>query len=301
MISLDKSFYEAEERCGYMVSAEMKKVWAVELDLLARFIEVCEKHNLHYCLGGGTLLGAVRHKGFIPWDDDIDVYMLRPDYDKLLTLADEFEAPYFLQNSYTEKYLFRTHSQLRNSETTGCIRADRNLKINKGIFIDIFPLDGVEDDTSAAKVQAKKYNKYLKILRKVNSTYSTKKRKSLRGRISTQAKKLMFTFIRKDKLAKSFEDNLKMLSKPGTVMWGNRTLVFDCPKSRRPYEEWLDLIDADFEMLKVRIPRSYDGMLTQQYGKYMEFPKNKQGGNMHGGLILDPDVPYYKNKELGGN
>ena len=95
-IHIPHDFINDEVRCDYTVSSKIKEVWAVELDLLNQLDIVCKAHNLKYFAGAGTLLGAVRHKGFIPWDDDIDVYMLRSDYDKLIALACAFKEPYFL-------------------------------------------------------------------------------------------------------------------------------------------------------------------------------------------------------------
>src|SRR3712207_3357568 len=98
--TMPDSFLEEEIRCGYRVSAQMKRVWAVELDLLAKFVDVCERHELRYFLDSGTLIGAIRHQGFIPWDDDIDVSMPRKDYDKLWEIAQtEFSYPYFFQTT----------------------------------------------------------------------------------------------------------------------------------------------------------------------------------------------------------
>ena len=120
-LEIADSFYQEEERCGYLVSAHMKKVWAVELDLLYQLDQVCNKYGITYYASGGTILSAERHKGFIPWDDDIDVMMLRDQYDLLCAHADEFEDPYFFQTGDTDEGYFRGHAQLRNSNTTGVL------------------------------------------------------------------------------------------------------------------------------------------------------------------------------------
>ena len=98
----DKNFsFEEETRQNYLISKEMKQVWACELDLLKKLLQVCEKYNLKCWADAGTLIGAIRDHGFIPWDDDIDVAMLREDYDKLVSIADkEFAHPYFFQTIY---------------------------------------------------------------------------------------------------------------------------------------------------------------------------------------------------------
>lgn len=142
---IPEGFLDEETRGDYTVSTEMKKVWAVELDLLQYLLEVCERHNLHIYAEGGTLLGAVRHKGYIPWDDDIDMIMLREDYDKLMALTDEFKHPYFLQNVYTDAHYTHRHAQIRNCNTACWARQAKRKreKYNQGIFIDIFPADNM--------------------------------------------------------------------------------------------------------------------------------------------------------------
>lgn len=120
-------------------------MWFAELQLLEKFIDVCNKHGLSYQLVGGSLLGAIRHKGFIPWDDDIDVGMLRPDYDRFVQLAkNELEAPFFLQTPLTDPGRNIDYVQIRNSATTAIdLRyVDDHNTFNQGIFIDIFSIDG---------------------------------------------------------------------------------------------------------------------------------------------------------------
>lgn len=114
-LDIPKSFLESEVRCGYEVSAQMKKVWAVELDLLMEAKRVFEKYNIRWYAIGGTLLGAARHNGFIPWDDDIDIAIPRTDYERLRSVArKEFSHPYFFQDEYNSPGLLCGHAKLRN-------------------------------------------------------------------------------------------------------------------------------------------------------------------------------------------
>ena len=117
-----KKFFEEEVRSGYLVTTQMKKVWACQLEILEKFKQVCDKHGLTFWLESGTLIGAVRHKGYIPWDDDIDVCMMREDYDKLVKIAqEEFTHPLVFQTAYTEKDFIRGHAQIRNVNTSAII------------------------------------------------------------------------------------------------------------------------------------------------------------------------------------
>ena len=93
----------SEIRNGFSISHETKKIWDIQLKLVQKLLQVCNKHDLKVWADSGTLIGAVRDKGFIPWDDDIDINMMRDDYNKLISFADEFEKPYFLQCAYTDK------------------------------------------------------------------------------------------------------------------------------------------------------------------------------------------------------
>ena len=128
---IDKIFYQEEVRCDYLVNEKMKKIWAIQLDLLNKLLEVCQKHDIKVFAFAGTLLGAVRHKGFIPWDDDVDVCMERKEYERFLEVCnDEFPHPYFLQTALTDKRHFCGYARLRNSNTTGIISPHRSTKYN---------------------------------------------------------------------------------------------------------------------------------------------------------------------------
>ena len=119
MCSINSDFLKEEYRNGYLITEKMKKVWAVELDLLSELDRVCKKYNIKYYAAFGTLLGAIRDKGFIPWDDDIDVWLLRDEYERLKQVAPkEFTGKYYYQDWYNSCGRTWIFSKLRNSETT---------------------------------------------------------------------------------------------------------------------------------------------------------------------------------------
>ena len=122
----------------------MNELKQQQLDILKAFIKVCNKYNLEYFLVYGTALGAIRHKGFIPWDDDIDVAMPRKDYDKYIELQKEYEGtPYFIQTFKSDPCYIYNYAKLRDSSTTFLENAFKNHRINQGVFIDVFPVDGM--------------------------------------------------------------------------------------------------------------------------------------------------------------
>lgn len=144
MNKIEEAFFQEEIRCDFLVDQKRKKVWATELLMLERLDEVCRKHDITYWAFYGTLLGAVRHQGFIPWDDDIDLVMFRDDYERFQAIGPkEFREPYFFQCPYTDRRIWPI-SKIRDSRTTG-IQFQGLRDMHQGIFIDIFPLDSVPD------------------------------------------------------------------------------------------------------------------------------------------------------------
>lgn len=124
------------------IDSRLRKLQLMELEILNEFVGLCEKHDLRYYLVGGTLLGAVRHQGFIPWDDDIDVAMPREDYDKFAEICrEELGKDYFYQSPETDPHYFLTYAKIRKNGTEVYEERFQNAKFHKGIFIDIFPLD----------------------------------------------------------------------------------------------------------------------------------------------------------------
>lgn len=128
-----------------MTDVKLRELQLTELEILKAFRDVCEKHNLTYFLSAGTLLGAVRHKGFIPWDDDIDVTMPYTDYVRFLEIGQaELSDAYFLQSTDTERYYHFPFAKIRKNNTTMLDSYQTKWRIHHGIWIDIFPLIEVD-------------------------------------------------------------------------------------------------------------------------------------------------------------
>ena len=126
---------------------EVEKAQKIMLSILVEFERICSKYQLTYWLDYGTLLGAVRHKGFIPWDDDLDVSMPREDYEKFLQVATkELGTSYFLQNKTTDKDIFIHFSKIRDINSFFVEKHEVNKKISykQGIYIDIFPINYID-------------------------------------------------------------------------------------------------------------------------------------------------------------
>ena len=277
-IELPDSFFAEEERWGYVTPAAMKQVWAVELDLLCEFDRVCKKLGLQYFLDGGTLLGAVRDGRFIPWDDDIDVIMLREDYDRLTVLGPaEFKKPLFLQNAYTDTDYRRGLSQLRRSDTTFVLKreVEKRLPFNQGICIDIFVLDGLAPKDKLEQHFAEK--------------------QAVRKRIGDVARQpghnpmtVRELFRRYDRICKRYSDSEYL----DAVMFRRNTQRFV-----RLKREWYSKsVGIEFEGFLFPVPIRYHEVLMEMYGP--EYMMPQMSPTNHGDVIWDTDIPYMETLRL---
>ena len=288
-LNIPEEFFREEERCGYLVSEKMKRVWAGELGMLHRFAQVCERHGLRWYAMGGTLLGAVRHKGFIPWDDDIDLLMPREDYNRLLEIgAEEFAAPYFLQSPCSEKRFFRTHAQLRDSRTTGAIAQDRNRDINRGIFMDIFPLDEVPSSPEELMLHRRRLRKVTRKAHRI--IFRQEYRSFLKRAIYALYEWLHFGSYTPAKAFGEFNRIAAEYAGSGSDRVGHTSLSYR-DAVIWPREWWAEVEMLDFEMLRLPAPKCWDAVLSHHYGEYMRSPENKNG-SFHGSVEFDPGTPY---------
>lgn len=291
-LNFPNDFFEEEIRDEYQISCEQKKIWAVELDLFSELLRVCEKYNLKVFAWGGTLLGAVRHGGFIPWDDDMDICMCREDYEKLAEVASfEFSEPYFYQTAYTDKKYFVEYARLRNSNTTGIISWNKSPDYNNGIYIDIIVMDDYIQDNMKLFFQMK--------MRSIASVlcylYTTplKEQHGVKKVLACVLKHTFFRFVNYDSLIKNYENVLKMYhGKSDRVS----QMFTDIDTIRRQWgykTEFSKVRYVDYENIKMPIPEDYDHILRHFYGDYLKFPPVEERGTWHEGIIyFNPDISY---------
>ncbi len=287
---LDASFFKEEERCGYLVTEKRKKVWAVGLELWERFDEVCKKHGITYYAYYGTLLGAVRHQGFIPWDDDIDVIMFRDEYKRFQEIApSEFTEPYFFQNAYTDRIIWQI-SKIRDSRTTAIERNFLSLKdtVHQGIFLDIFPFDSVADGIHSEFCVIEEIRNLL--WRMVMEPVTVLRE------LQSGAEFLLKPEFILELYQKGMKESFRVFEAFSEEHFGETEdvnyLLNDMTgkHSQCVKKEWFqDIIYLPFEHIQLPVPAEYDKILTRRYGDYHQLVP---GGSDHEGVILEPDIPY---------
>ncbi len=282
---LPESFFKEEVRSDFLVDVNRKKIWAIEIDLLLEIDRVCKRYDLEYFLFWGSLLGAVRHCGFVPWDDDIDIVMPRKDYEKLLTLGDEFSAPYFFQTPYTDKGFFYAHAKLRNSNTTAWDRPFAYQGMNFGIFLDILPLDNI--DLKGGRECFERINALIldnstamKLSNPSPAPRDLERIKNYDGRNPFERYEEIHS------IARQFEGiRTGKVSVLACTTYGyERDTFFE--------EDFFESILWDFEGIKLPVPCGCKRVLEIAYGNWEEIPSAGKRGNWHKNLLFEPDVPY---------
>ena len=303
-----ENFLQAEIRCDYEITAKTKRIWKVQLDMLELFMKICEKHHLRWQVNGGTLLGAVRHHGYIPWDDDVDVLMPRADYDKFNQVAQKALPSHIaIENALVNPAELGIQTRMRNSNTTQIdpSRLKRHDASNMGIFIDILPVDEVPADPEKMIPFLEQYvlnSKRIAFYRRMWKGGFVKVAKRLKENWSVQYLKDLvkggLTLLAGGGGRAVYEKNEDMLrnyhfepGEPrlcGLAKWGAYSKRYT--KVFWPTEElWGELFDLPFEYLTVKVPKAYDHLLTINYGDWHQLVRGDSG---HLSVEIDPDRPY---------
>lgn len=277
-------FYMGEEiRCDFVVTEKTKRIWKTQLAIAQEVKRICEKYHITYFIIWGTLLGAVRHKGYIPWDDDFDIAFLRRDFEKFCRIArKEIKQPLFYQDALSDQEYFIGYARIRDSRTTGWILENPSPTYNNGIYIDLYPLDVLPKNEYLWKAQSFILNFLLKRL--------------WENRASKQSDTIYRILVFLHNLCCQMFDweknPLKVgnLYQPREIEDGYWFYAKDVKKT----------VELPFENMAFSAPAGYRNLLQTVYGDYMKFPPKRKRGAWHSGqVVFEPDMPYqefYKNK-----
>lgn len=247
--------------------AELRAVQQIELEMLVEVDRICKKHKIHYNIIAGTLLGAVRHGGYIPWDDDADVAMLRPEYEKFRRACKaELDTSrfYFQDHRNTEGYRWG-YGKLRRKDTLFLREHQEHMPYEQGVFIDIFPLDGVPDNY---------------FLRSIQNLECFCVRKLLWARVGKIAEKnfwkrqlyALLDKIPEQDIFRHYREMVRRANRRKTRMV--RILTFPTPNDEWGYYRcWYEnSADTEFEGIIFQGIKDYDSYLSFKFGDYMELP-----------------------------
>ncbi len=281
MLQFAEGFFAGEERDGFYVDGTMKTVWAAELEVLAEIGRICEKYQLQWFADGGTLLGAVRHQGFIPWDDDIDICLKRPDYEKLMrVLREELPAGWQMRHAY--------HGNASQPQFWACVMNSNAISIEASrlsrfhgcpfvVGIDIFPLDYLPEDPQVAELEEN-------LIQLIGGAVKLARMKD-RAREDEETLDGMLRSIEEfsgvgieragtdEQLIGSLWTLANQIAMSYTEQDGSQLtqFIYHLQEGRYVFEAaWYeDVIYLPFETFELPVPIGYDGVLRSWYGDYM--------------------------------
>jgi len=259
---------------------ELKKIQLEILDYVANF---CEHNNINYWLDCGTLIGTIRHKGYIPWDDDIDVGMLRPDYDKFMNMFNNNTTYYSAHCLENDKKWYLPYGKVLDNRTI-LFEPDEKAGIKSAVNIDIFVYDNAPEDDVLLNRMYKKRDIYSKFNMLQQSKHFTDDKK-LKYNIVRIPVWVIFQLFPKSFFAKKVINNSKKFENTETGYVGNFTSDSRIKCSKEIFNSF---IDGEFEGKKFKVPIGYDKWLTSFYGDYMKIPPKEKQISHH------KFIAYYK-------
>lgn len=268
------------------LSQIQRRIWATEQKILDVLHQICTEHGLRYSLAYGSLIGAVRHKGFIPWDDDIDIMMPREDYEKLLAVWDQ-SAPkgYILQNTRTDSDFTQNFTKIRKDHTTFLQgEEERTKQYHKGIFVDIFPGDRVPSGKIGRKIQYIACAVNLLYSRGYTSGSGGMIGKVERFLLKAPKEKYPVRRERAEKRIRSWNGNESLLYVfPNTI---------GCSRKFYPANLFEDMKTIEFNGKQYMCVADADTILRIEYGDYMQLPPEEDRVWKHHPILIDFEHNY---------
>ena len=254
---------------------ELIKLRQIQMNIYREIKRICDNHNIQFVAIGGSAIGAVRHKGYIPWDDDLDIAMMREEYVRFLEYAkNEIGPNYFVQNIGTDKYYGNYFTKIRCNGTLFVQNIDKNDKSHHGIFVDIFPIDRVTDNvTEREKYRKKLMFVFQMYMAKCNSGISGETA-SMKGKIKHFVRAslhVLLTFASKEKLFTKVDELSQIYNKakPKTLMI---SVVFAMTGRCIEDDAVFPPVELPFEEDTMMVPHDIDRYLTHIFGDYMKLP-----------------------------
>lgn len=282
-------------RKGCLIVGELNNLQLLQLNIAKDVAEVCRKNDIPYFMCGGTMLGAIRHKGFIPWDDDMDFGMTRDNYEKFLEIAQkELGDKYFVQTWDTDPGYGSPFAKIRLNGTEFVEKNSQHANMHKGIYIDIFPWDNVPDNDADRKKQWNGVHFYWHLLMN-KCKYDYVNKNSTAKVVAAWIFKVLSYLIPLSVIHKGLYSNLTKYKNIKTDKAAN--FCGGSPLAKEMWERrWLtEFAEYQFETTSFSGPEEWDEYLTHFFGDYMTPPPEDK--RVVGHNIVKIDFGKYKNAE----
>lgn len=268
-----------------MDNATLRKVQLAQLEIANEIKRICDENEIHYFLDSGSLLGAVRHKGFIPWDDDMDFGMLRVDYERFLKIAPvKLKKEYYLQTWHTDPYYPFAFAKVRKRGTVYQEAAMAHCRAQNELYVDVFPYDHFPDNVRLQRRQGRCIMLYR---------YAILMKRGVKPWINHTGRFERFLVICKYIpfiVFSVFHNTDKMISKIEPIMskYNKMQTAKYYPQGSSAYGKWTisasclnKYVDLPFENTSFRAPYQYKRYLKETYGDYMKLPPKEKRENHH--------------------